>query len=181
MHITGGKFRGRKLNILKEKGVRPTLSKVRESVFNMLQNDIQGALMLDMFAGSGIMGLEALSRGAKKVYFMEKDPKTAKILSENLKKFDSESEVIYGDSLKSLNKLENIQFDIIFMDPPYATDLVIEGLKAIIKAKKLKDTGIIVVEHPSNKKIDIPEDFKIIKQKKYGTSRIRLLILNSQN
>lgn len=122
MNITAGKYKGQKITAPDENITRPTLSKVRMSVFNTLQClvDFEGSSFLDMYAGSGIMGLEALSRGFSTVVSIEKNKKVYSIAKSNFKKYEKENnlKLILGDSLKTCAKL-NTKFNVIYIDPPY--------------------------------------------------------------
>jgi len=168
MIITAGIYKGHKIVVPDEKIVRPTLSKAREGIFSTLFSliDFNGKIFLDVFAGSGIMGLEALSRGFKSALALEKNPKVARILKENYKKIGLEPNLITGDSLKLLPKI-NKKFDVIYLDPPYLSGIYEESLKKIKENSLLKDGGIAILEHVT----DINwEDFgfKLIKQKNYS-------------
>lgn len=167
MIITAGKFKGRKITAPDENITRPTLSKVRMSVFNTLQAMVNfyGASFLDMYAGSGIMGLEALSRGFTTVVSIEKNPKVANVIKSNFKKFENPPKLIICDSLKA--KLTE-KFDVIYIDPPYFSGIYEESLKAI---KDIAD-GIIILEHVTD--VDF-QGFEVIKQKKYGDKFITFL------
>jgi 16S rRNA (guanine(966)-N(2))-methyltransferase RsmD len=167
MIITAGKFKGRKIVAPDETITRPTLSKVRMSVFNTLQAliNFQGASFLDMYAGSGIMGLEALSRGFERVVAIEKNVKIANVIKSNFKKFENSPKLIICDSLKA--KLTE-DFDVIYIDPPYFSGVYEDSLNAI------KDiaSGIVILEHVTE--IDF-QGFEVIKQKKYGDKFITFL------
>ncbi len=167
MIITSGKFKGRKITAPDENITRPTLSKVRMSVFNTLQSMVNfyGSSFLDMYAGSGIMGLEAMSRGFTNVTAIEKNPKVANIIKSNFKKFENPPKLIIADSLKA--KLTE-KFDVIYIDPPYFAGIYEDSLKAI---KDIAD-GIVILEHVTD--VDF-QGFKIVKQKKYGDKFITFL------
>lgn len=182
MIITAGKFKGRKITAPDENITRPTLSKVRMSVFNTLQSmvNFQGSSFLDMYAGSGIMGLEALSRGFENVTAIEKNPKVANIIKSNIKKIipsplEGEGarrageglKLLFGDSLKLVPKLTE-KYDVIYIDPPYFSGIYEESLNAI------KDIagGIVILEHVTD--VDF-QGFEIVKQKKYGDKFITFL------
>ena len=158
MNITAGKYKGQKIIAPDENITRPTLSKVRMAVFNTLQSliDFENANFFDMFAGSGIMGLEALSRGFKKVTAIEKNNKVFKILSQNYKKLGENQNLILGDSLKL--SLEDF-FDVVYIDPPYYAGIYEQILYNIPKC------NIIIIEHTVN--LDFSK-YKILKQKQYG-------------
>ena len=169
MIITAGEFKGRKIIAPDENITRPTLSKVRMSVFNTLQAmvDFDGSSFLDMFAGSGVMGLEAISRGFSKVYAIEKNPKVASIIKKNFKNFNNAPKLLVGDSLKLVTKL-NEKFDVIYIDPPYFLGVYEQSLQAI----KNLDCKIVILEHVTD--VDFC-GLELIKQKKYGDKYITFL------
>ena len=168
MNIRGGKFNGQKIAVPDEKITRPTLSKVRMSVFNTLQSmiEFEGSSFLDMFSGSGVMALEALSRGFTNVTAIEKHPKAAAVIRSNFSKFSPAPNLITGDSLKILPKL-NRNFDIIYIDPPYFSGVYETALDAV---KNFAD--IVILEHVIDVEIN---NFELIKQKKYGDKYISFL------
>ncbi len=169
MIITAGTWKGKKVHTVKSLDVRPTSSKVRESIFNILQTKIQDAVVLDLFAGSGIVGFEALSRGAKKIIFVEKNYKIIQNLQKNISSFDCVCEIIFSDALIALDKIDNIKFDLIFIDPPYKSELISPVLEKIKNNNLLNQDGIIIVEHPKSINIDeILDKFTLLKEKKYG-------------
>ncbi len=167
MIITAGKFKGRKITAPDENITRPTLSKVRMSVFNTLQSliEFRGKSFLDMYAGSGIMGLEALSRGFEDVVSIEKNPKVAQIIKSNFKKFETPPKLIICDSLKV--KLSE-KFDVIYIDPPYFSGIYEKSLEVIKNFAK----EIIILEHVTD--VDF-QGLKVLKQKKYGDKFITFL------
>lgn len=169
MNITAGKFKGQKIIAPDEKITRPTLSKVRMSIFNTLQAmiDFDGASFLDMYAGSGIMALEAVSRGFSKSVAIEKHPKVIQVIKNNYKKFQNAPELIMGDSLKVTEKM-NEKFDVIYIDPPYFAGIYEQSLKSIKHIAK----GIVILEHVNE--IDT-SGYEIIKQKKYGDKYITFI------
>ena len=162
MIITAGKFKGRNIKAPDENITRPTLSKVRMSVFNTLQamTDFSGKSFLDMYAGSGIMGLEALSRGFEKAVAIEKNIKVANVIQSNFKNFEVSPQLIISDSLKAAQKFSE-KFDVIYIDPPYFSGIYETSLEI---AKGICQ-GIIILEHVTDVNFN---DFEIIKQKKYG-------------
>ena len=164
MIITGGKYKGRKIIAPDEKITRPTLSKVRQGVFNTLFSiigDFQGKSFLDLFGGSGIMGLEALSRGFEEVVVFENNPKIAQILKKNYATLGLKPNLKIGDSLKLLDKLDK-NFDVIYVDPPYYSGVYEEVFS---KLSKIDLQGsIIIAEH--SEVLNIP--FTPIKEKNYG-------------
>ncbi|MDG4812572.1 16S rRNA (guanine(966)-N(2))-methyltransferase RsmD [Hydrogenovibrio sp. 3SP14C1] len=125
LRIIGGDFRGRKLPVMNAEGLRPTSDRVRETLFNWLQFDISGAECLDVFAGSGALGLEALSRGAKSVCFLELNKESAQQIQQNLDTLKIPgSKVIQTDSLQWLQQTPSKPFDVIFLDPPFHQGLM---------------------------------------------------------
>lgn len=169
MNITAGKFKGQKIQAPDEKITRPTLSKVRMSVFNTLQAmmEFEGKSFLDMFAGSGIMGLEAISRGFSDVSAIEKNIKAIQVIKNNFAKFKPAPQLLKGDSLKICPKLSK-NFDVIYIDPPYFSGVYEQSLEAV----KNISSGIIILEHVTD--VDF-SGYDVIKQKVYGGKRITFL------
>lgn len=170
MIITSGVYKGRKIIAPDEKITRPTLSKTRMGIFNTLYSiigDFEGKSFLDVFGGSGIMGLEAISRGFDKVKVFELNKKSAEIIKKNYAQFGLKPDITIGDSLKLLPKLNEI-FDVIYIDPPYYSG-VYEDVLSKIKG------NIIIVEHATEVNFG---DFDMIKQKKYGNSTVTYLTKN---
>ena len=173
MYLTGGQFKGHKIEV--PKSAKPTLSKVRESVFNMLlQYDLEDNKFLDMFAGSAIMGLEAISRGYQ-VKEIEIDKKTIVTIKNNYSKIKQAPDIFIGDCLK----FKGEKFDIIYIDPPWQNDY-----SPIIKKayELLNKNGIIIVEHDNQMDLDLKQIVKsldiplsIVKSKKYGRCLIDIL------
>ena len=179
MRITAGCFKNRQVKTIDSDLIRPTLSKIRESIFNVLQNDIVDSSFLDLFAGSGIVGIEAASRGAKNVVFIEKNPKHYKLLKENLNGLEFENKTFLGDSTAIIEKFDENRFDIIFSDPPYKTNLNNKILEIISRKKLLKNGGILILE--SNKEEDFSNEiqqcgFELIKEKTYGDTKVWYLV-----
>ena len=173
MIITGGKYKGRKIVAPDEKITRPTLSKVRQGVFNVLFSEIgefEGKSFLDLFGGSGIMGLEALSRGFEDVVVFEKNLKVAQILKKNYSTLGLQPNLKIGDSLKFLAKLDR-KFDVIYVDPPYYSG-VYEDVFCQLSKANLQDT-IIVVEHSEVLNLS----FTPIKEKNYGGKLVSFFAL----
>lgn len=175
MHITGGKFNSRKLISPKGENVRPTLSKTRAAIFDALFAliDFEEKSFLDLFAGSGIMGIEAISRGFKQCVAIEKDKKTFLNIKANYELLGLKPNVICGDSIKKLETMTQ-KFDVIYIDPPYFANLYDISLKIILDNKLLTNNGIIIVEHPKNLDINI-SGYHLLKQKFYGDKSIMFL------
>lgn len=166
MIITAGKYKGRNIKAPDENITRPTLSKVRMSIFNTLQAliDFEGSSFLDMYSGSGIMGLEAISRGFDKAVAIEKNPKVVSVIKQNFKNFENSPKLFIGDSLKITQNL-NEKFDVIYIDPPYFSGIY---EKSLFAAKNILK-NVLIVEHVTD--VDF-NGFEIIKQKKYGDKTI---------
>ena len=167
--VTAGKFRGSKI-LSPPKIARPTSSMMREALFNIISSQIEEAYFLDLFAGSGIMGIEALSRGAEKAVFIEMDQKNANNIKKNLKNLNIEdkAQVICSDVVKILNRI-SLAFDIVFADPPYSKSfsLISQTFISLDKANILKNNAIIFVETDFKFRIDeiAVENFYLIKSK----------------
>ena len=168
VRIISGIAKGRSLQTLPGNHVRPTTDKVKEAIFSSIQFDIEGRRFLDLFAGSGQMGLEALSRGAQSATFVDSSADSLKICRQNIDTvgFSAVSKTVHSDALLFLNR-NNEKFDIAFLDPPYAADLLEKAL--LLLAKQMSDFGTIICEHPTD--IILPErvdDFSLCKTRKYG-------------
>ena len=148
MRIIAGKARGTKLYTLEGENTRPTLDRVKESLFNIIQNRIQDTIFLDLFSGSGAIGLEALSRGAKKVIMCDNSKEAYDIIRKNIQKTHFEENVeIYNTDFKNLlQNIINEKLDIIFLDPPYRTNFAIESVERILEKDLLKEDSIIIIE-----------------------------------
>ncbi len=167
MKIIGGVAKGHK--IFAPKTIRPTRAIVREALFSIIE--VQDRIFIDLFAGSGAVGIEALSRGASKVIMVERSRKAADYIQKNLEKTGLEAEVIIKPVGSALNSLE-ITADFIFMDPPYETDLIRKTLQRIDKI--LKEDSTIIIEYPTNETI-YHNGFKEIKNKTYGDTSLLFL------
>lgn len=168
MRIISGSAKGRRLTSLPGLDVRPTSDKVKEAVFSAIQFDIEGRRFLDLFAGSGQMGLEALSRGAASAVFVDSSQESLKVLKENVAacKFEDRSKIVRSDALSYLT-MTNETFDIAFLDPPYKAGLLDKSL--ILLSEKMSNYGIIICEHPSE--VSLPDEvaqFKVFKKYRYG-------------
>lgn len=168
MRVISGKYRGKRLNSPLNDDVRPTSDKVKESIFNVIQFDIDGSRFLDLFSGSGSMGIEALSRGAKEVLFADNSKESIKLINSNLKGLQDNFKVLARDYRDVLYSADG-KWDFIFVDPPYKTDYIKEICTIIKDRKLLADDGYIIYEHSQDKKVgDLPEGFCIAKQKQFG-------------
>ena len=170
MRIISGKYKGKKLEGFNIIGTRPTMDRVKESLFGMIQNYINGTIVLDLFAGSGALGLEAISNGAKKCYFIDNNIEAIKTIKNNSINVKEDLEIINTDYKKFL-KNTNEKFDIIFLDPPYEANNLNKALRIIEERDLLKDNGIVVCEY---EKGYIETNLKLIKDKSYGPKNIKI-------
>ncbi len=180
MRIIAGNFRGRKLPELKEEGVRPTLDRVRENLFNILSSQIKDSVVLDLFAGSGAIGFEALSRGASEVVFCEKSPKISTYIKKVAEILAVKPSVLVSDYKSALNRLNGKRFDIIYLDPPYNFDGN-EVLKAVYDAGVLDEDTVIVYERQSDKPFSLSVDgLSVFDERKYGIATLIFLRKNNE-
>ncbi len=177
MRVIAGSFRGRKLETVDDRTVRPTSDRVKESLFNIISEYIVDSQFLDLFAGSGAIGIEALSRGSANVSFIDSSNDSLKVLKQNLSTLHIEDkiEIYHADYKTAIEKfkLKNIKFNIIFIDPPYSKGMAQDALALIEEAEILSQDGIIAIEH--NEKDDMPQSetkLFLFKQKKYGSTKL---------
>ena len=167
MRVVAGKYRGKKLKEFELDTTKPTLDRVKESIFNLIQFDVVGSVVLDLFSGTGALGIEAISRGAEKTYLIDSNPKALKIINENLKGIEGDFVVKNIDALSFLDGKE--KFDIVLLDPPYKTELGVLAIEKIINNNKLNENGIIIFETS----VDMDFNFSYINfeisKRKYGT------------
>ena len=177
MRIISGTARGTKLYTLEGLETRPTLDRVKESLFNIINHLIPESVVLDLFAGSGAIGLEFTSRGAKSVYLCDASKDAVNIIKKNIEKthFEEKVRVINKDFKKTILDLKNEQIDIIYIDPPYKTDYAKVAIEKILECNCLKDDGLIIVETDDFERIlnEIKNlNIKIIDQRKYGRANL---------
>lgn len=183
MRIISGQNRGTKLNTLEGENTRPTLDRVKEPLFNIINFKLEDAVVLDLFAGSGALGLESLSRGASKAIFCDNSLKAIEIINKNIEKTKNESKSIvikksYENALEEI-KNKKILLDIIFIDPPYESNFYCKALEIIENLELLKKDGTIILETDDKDRIlkDINDEyFDICDIRKYG--RATLIFLN---
>ena len=180
MRIISGKARGTKLYTLDGTATRPTLDRVKESLFNIIQNDIEDSTVLDLFSGSGAIGLEFLSRGAKRAVLCDSSKDAIKIIKQNVQKthFEEKVEVYNMEFTKLVERLQNQKFDIIYTDPPYATDFIKISLEKIIEYELVNENTKIIVETDDETRIlnQIEKmDVEITDKRKYGRATIIFL------
>lgn len=170
MRIIAGDYKGRRLTSPMDDRVRPTTDKVKEAIFSILTNEIYGSNVLDLFSGSGNLGLEALSRGAEHCWFCDSSRDSIKLIRENISycKADDKATVMAGDFRKVLARITE-QMDIILLDPPYGKGMLSECFALIEEYDILAENGLILAEH--RKEEELPEEigrFTKIKERKYG-------------
>jgi 16S rRNA (guanine(966)-N(2))-methyltransferase RsmD len=180
MRIISGKAKGKKLYSPKGKGIRPTADRVKESVFNVLGERWQGIRVLDLFSGTGSLGLEAISRGAEQVVFVEKSKNALNVLRKNISLcgFDSHAVVMAMSVSRSLSLIgrKGESFQVIFADPPYRRGWVEKTVEEILGHGILSEDGMVVIEHaPSESPGTGNGRVVILKQKKYGDTAISFL------
>ncbi len=168
--IIGGKWRGRKIKFDDADGLRPTTDRIRETVFNWLQPYIHQSHCLDAFAGSGVLGFEALSRGASDLVFIEQNIQTVKNLKENIDILKADNvNVVQQDALRWLSSAKRDQaFDLVFLDPPFHGELLTKAATLLEQSGCLAKDAIIYVEHNIAEDITLPENWFCLKQKKAG-------------
>lgn len=181
MRIITGKAKGIRLETLEGEATRPTAERVKEAVFSMIQFDIEGRRVLDLFSGSGQMALEALSRGAREAVMVDKSKQAVSIINKNVAKtkFMAESKVFCADFADYIRRFGGEKFDIVFLDPPYAAGLYAPALKALLEADMLKSTTIIVCESDTaeifGKDEELHARFCEVKVSRYSRTVITLL------
>jgi 16S rRNA (guanine(966)-N(2))-methyltransferase RsmD len=179
MRIVAGTSRGRRLKVPDGRLVRPTADRVREALFSSLGQRVVNTRVLDLFAGSGALGLEAISRGARECVFVDAARQSIEILRENIVAtgFEDQSRVIRGDGIKTLSLLaRNTEiFDLVFLDPPYAGDLLDRALVDLNRLNLLGEHAIVVAEHDKNREILVPPNLHSAPTRIYGGSALTVL------
>ena len=185
VRVISGSARGLKLNTPGDDRVRPTTDRVKESMFNIIQDRVYDSQVLDLFAGSGALGIEALSRGASQAVFCDNSLDSIKIIKSNIEKAKvvDRSQIVSGDFKRCLRDMEakNQSFDMIFVDPPYYEGLFEEVLDTIRSCKILKKDGIVIVEHDAKKPIGQVEGLEVYKEKKYGITMLTFYCLEDDD
>lgn len=176
MKIISGKYKGKVLVGFQIEGTRPTMDRVKESLFATIQNEIPNSIVLDLFSGSGNLGLEALSQGASFAYLVDSSREALKAIHKNITGI-SDVEVIPMDYRKALQVLhqKEVQVDIIFLDPPYDTSYIEQSILLIEKLSILRENGMIVCESNHLDKIIYPKEYQAVKEKKYGDKYVVIL------
>jgi 16S rRNA (guanine966-N2)-methyltransferase len=169
VRIIGGEWRSRKLPIADVPGLRPSTDRVRETLFNWLQADIPGSRCLDLFAGSGVLGFEAASRGAREVILVESDMRAQHILAANIELLKARQvQLVRGDARNWLLQPHG-PFDVVFVDPPYASDLLAPSCELLERQQQLSPRAKIYLEYPAQYDLpQLPGNWQIIRGKKAG-------------
>ena len=177
MRIISGKYKGRVLKGYTLKGTRPTMDRVKESLFATINEYVNNSVCLDLFACSVALGLEALSMGAREVIFVDKEFIACKTIKSNLEMLDvnTNTTVLNMDYLKALERLYPKKFDLIFLDPPYKTDYLKKALEKIEELKLITDTSLVILESDDINKLTFSDYYIEVKTKKYGDKYIRIL------
>lgn len=170
MRVISGKYKGKKLQGFNIEGTRPTMDRVKESLFATIQNKIKESICLDLFAGSGALGIEALSMGAKKCDFIDNNIIAINTIKENTKNITEEFQIINIDYKKYL-KTSKQKYDIIFLDPPYKNNLLNKALKYIEEYELLNDNGIVICEYEIEEPLT---NLKLKIEKNYGSKKIKI-------
>ncbi|HLV47494.1 MAG TPA: 16S rRNA (guanine(966)-N(2))-methyltransferase RsmD [Aliidiomarina sp.] len=177
IRIIGGRWRGRKLPVIDTDGLRPTTDRLKETAFNWLQFELAGARVLDLFAGTGSLGIEALSRGASHAMFFEKDLKATQQLKENLARLDAlkTSHIQQGDTLKLLNEAPaGGPFNLVFIDPPFHKNLLHTAVAMLVEHSWLASGARVYVETELEVELNVPNNWQLYREKKMGQSYARL-------
>lgn len=177
MRVISGKYRGKKLKEFELNTTKPTLDRVKEAMFNLIQFDVQNAVVLDLFSGTGALGIEAISRGAGQTILVDSNPQAIKIIKENLKGIEENFKLIQQDYLEFLIN-NNLRFDIVLLDPPYKTDFGINAINYLILNNKINDNGIIIFETSENKDFNFNYENYSVSKKKYGTVVVYKIVKN---
>jgi 16S rRNA (guanine(966)-N(2))-methyltransferase RsmD len=167
MRIIAGSNKGKKLKSFDGFDVRPTSDRLREALFNILAQDIVGSSFLDLCCGTGAVGLEALSRGASSVVFVDKALSSIKICEYNLKSINKQAKIVNKDAILYL-KSSTEKFDFIYFDPPYVFNEIESILKAILENKILTEKGVFIYEHNKDDKSKEIDGFTLFSSRKYG-------------
>ena len=181
MRVISGTFKGRKLASFRGQCIRPTSDRVREAIFNILTINWEGKEVLDLFAGTGGLGIEALSRGARRVFFIENDPRAILVLEKNIKALNltSQCELVklsVEEGIRVVGK-RGWKFDIAFLDPPYSKGLAESTLHLIAESDMLKEDGMVIVEHHYKETLlDRYQGLQMGDRRKYGSTGVSFFL-----
>ena len=180
MRIITGRVRGLKLTTPKNWDVRPTADRVKESLFNIIGSKIIGAQVLDLFAGTGNLGLESWSRGAEKIVFTDTSKESLRLVESNIAKCraQDDTETICGDACQLIGRLykKGMSFDFVFADPPYNKGLVQKVIAALAESPLLNDGGYLIAEHSAHDELGtLPSQFELVRCETYGETKISFI------
>ena len=181
MRIIGGQLRGKRLSPVRGSAVRPTSDRLREAVFNILSDRIEGATVLDLYAGTGALGIEALSRGAHRAVFVDRSRDAVALISRNIQlcRLQNRSTVIRWDINRNLNCLssQDQMFDLVFLDPPYDRGLALPTLRTLLRQQVLATGAQLIIEHsPSEEIAPVPDGLSVQDNRKYGKTLVSILV-----
>lgn len=179
IRIIAGEWRGRKLPVAALEGLRPTGDRVRETLFNWLQGDVAGAQCLDLFAGTGALGFEALSRGASHTDFVEPQKLAAAQLQTNTDLLKAKARIHRCTALDFLKSYQGPAFDLVFIDPPFAANLWSETIRQLSSSKYLASKACIYIEAPETAIVPVPPEWQLHKSRTAGNIRFSLFHLNN--
>ena len=182
LRVSGGNLKGKKIPFEFKDSLRPTSSKLKEILFNWVQFEIHDCICLDLFAGTGSLGIEAISRGSPKVIFVELNKKNYSFLSTNIKNLGikDKCKIFFKDSFSWIKNYDLSEIDIIFLDPPFNKDYEIKILNQLLKKINLKSSCKIYLEYSKYNDFEIPKEFNVIKQKNVGDVKA-LLLMKDEN
>lgn len=172
--VIGGQWKGRKLRFMEVEGLRPSLDRVRETLFNWLQSEIRGARCLDLFAGSGSIGIEALSRGASHVDFVELNKKVVRQLETNLGLLDADNADVVHIAAEQYLERAKAQYDIVFIDPPFHKGMAQDIILKLERSSLLKPESLVYLEFEQGLELAVAEGWELLKDKKAGQLQYQL-------
>ncbi|MBN1794721.1 MAG: 16S rRNA (guanine(966)-N(2))-methyltransferase RsmD [Candidatus Omnitrophica bacterium] len=179
MRISSGIYKGRQIKV--PPGIRPTAERVRSAIFDILGNRVGDAALLELCAGSGAVGFEALSRGAKRVVFVDKSRQCARVITLNARTLDvslgDRVSVVCADAAQAIQRLgsQGARFDLLFIDPPYVTDVYKKCLPYIGDCAILNPNALVIVEHPHKHPLTQLANFQLIRTQRYGDTAVSFL------
>ena len=183
MHIGGGVVKRRRLRALPGQQVRPTSGLVRQALFNVLRGLLEDAIFVDLFAGTGSVGLEALSHGARQVYFVDNEPRALQVLGANIAHcaMTAQTTIINGTLPQALrNLVGSVQVDVLFLDPPYVSDLGVQTLKVVGAGRLLGPHSVVVWQHAVRRPVPaLLADLSLWQSRRYGNTQLSFYMLSA--
>lgn len=176
MYILGGKLKGKRLSRCKSKEIRPAMALIRKSIFDTLGDFVTNSNVLDLCAGTGVIGIEAISRDADKLTLIDSDSNAIKIIRKNLQLCKIKAKLICGKLPDSLNRLKNQKYNLIFLDPPYEESVFIQiTLKKLCDNKLIEKGGLIIIEQEKRAAFSFPGELELFKEKSFGNTKLTYL------